>query len=535
MIRGRSSTLLGFIVTAAVAVPSAAFVMQRTLDTAPEHRMELTSSTGALTIANSRDGQAILTAAPMVPGTSTSGTINLENTGDSTETLTLDAGQATDSPGPGGGRLSQRLVLRVEDVSTSVTQTVYSGPLTQLDLAALGTLDKHERRTYRFVVTFPDGGANGADNAYQGSSASIDFEWLIAAGGPATPPADAPLEQQVAADAPQAYWPLDGSQSEMNDISGNHTGAWSNTVTTAPGTAPGGGKAAFFDGEAGYGYVNGLAAFTQAYTVEAWVNPADSSDMTIVEHGGVGSLTIENGQFVFRHLGTAVTATGSSSSRGSSSLAGSSESSATPGTWHLVIGTWNVDGSARLYVDGALVARATVSGTPSGNSTFFVGRGNTLANSFFHGAMAQVAYYGSDLDADRVNAHWQAGKVAATAPPVDPGTTDPGTTDPGTPSTPSTDPGTPPTQTPTQTNPDQPSTTCPGSVAAQGGQSSMWAILNARAKARAKAKAKALAKAKRAKARGTSRGKTRQKPRVAKKTKRTTCAGARAKGSSRSG
>jgi hypothetical protein len=516
VIRGRSSSLLGLVVTAIVAVPSAAFVMQRTLSNPTEHRMELTASEGALAITNSREGQAILTAVPMVPGTSTTGSVNLVNSGEANETLTLDAGAPVDTPGPGGGLLSERLRLRVDAITQGgATTTVYSGALTALDLADLGTLDKDEARTYRFVVTFPDGGANGADNAYQGSSASIGFEWIIGAAGPSQPPASAPLEQQVAADEPLAYWPLDGSQSAMSDITGLHAGLYANSVTTAGGTAPGGGRAAWFDGRAGYGYVNGLAAPRTAYTVEAWVNPAEVADMTILEHGGGGALTIENGRFVLRHLGSRVTST----------------ATVAAGRWQQVAGSWDAHSNVgRIYVDGQPSGQGSVSGVPSGSSTFFVGRGNS-GPGFFHGAMAQVSYYRSSLDAERIAAHWASGRGAATTPPpadpapapqADPVAPTPASSG-GEPAPSSTGGEAPPATTPTTPE----AATCPSAVTAQGGQSSMWAILNARARAKALAKARARA---RGKARGKARGQV-----AAKKTKRSTCAGARVKKTAPSG
>lgn len=532
--RGRSSTLLGFVLTAVVAVPSAAFVMQRTLERGPDHKMELMSATGAVSITNSLEGQAILTAAPMIPGTSVTGTVNLVNTGDAAERLTLDASDPVDHPGPGGGRLSERLRLRVEDVSTDGNpQTVFAGPLADLEQAGLGTLDEDERRTYRFVVTFPDGGADGADNAFQGSSASVDFEWIVDAAGPAEPPASAPLEQQVTSDAPAAYWPLDGSQSGMADAAGDHAGAYANDVAAAAGAAPGGGTAAWFDGVSAYAYVDQIAAPSQAYTMEAWVKPATNRDMAILEHGAGGALAISGGRFALRHLDTTV------------------RSSVAPvtGRWHQVVGTWDAaSGNARLYVDGALAAEKPVAGLPSGSATFFVGRDNA-AGSFFHGAIAQVSYYPSSLTGARVSAHWAAGKVAGTEPPapVDPQPPTPADPGPSTP-TPPGDPAPAPADPAPVADPGTstaPGASCPGTVSAQGGHSTMWSILNARAKARNAAKARAIAKAQararaksksRAKVRGKVRAKVRAKPAAAtKKTKRTACTGARATQRDRTG
>ncbi|MDX6665020.1 MAG: hypothetical protein QOG68_1226, partial [Solirubrobacteraceae bacterium] len=287
--RSRSSSLMGFVITAVIAVPSFAFVMERTLNNTPKQRMELSRSSGAVSITNSQDGQAILTAPPMIPGTTTSGSVHIVNTGDGSESLKLDSNTPTDQPGPGGGNLSERLTLRVEDVSPGGAPiTIYDGSLTGLHLADLGTLAKGEDRTYRFVVTFPDGGANGADNAFQGSSASIGFTWTAGAAGPAAPPADAPLSDQVTGDTPLAYWPLDGSASTMADATGQHGGAFADSVTTDADTAPGGGHGAWFDGQTGSASADSVPAPTDAYTIEAWIRASTSGNMMILEHAGGG-------------------------------------------------------------------------------------------------------------------------------------------------------------------------------------------------------------------------------------------------------
>ena len=540
--RGHSS-LVGLIVTAVIAVPSFAYVMQNTLQSNPQHKMELTSASGAVSITNSREGQAILTAAPMLPGTSSTGLVSLANTGDGDETLSLDSGTPVDTPGPGGGHLSQRLQLRVEDVSTGNPVAVYEGTLSGLHGTDLGTLKKDEQRTYRFVVTFPDGGANGADNAYQGSSATIGFDWTAGAAGPSAPPADAPLAQQIAGDSPDAYWPLDASQAQMSDVVGNNTGRWANSVTTADGTVPGGGHAAYFNGVDGYGYVDQLAAPTQAYTLEAWVKPETADDMTILEHGGAGALSIRSGHFVFRHIDTTLAAT----------------SDVKVGAWQQVVGTWDASsGKARLYVDGALAAEADATQVPSGSSTFYIGRGNSTSgssatrssaegaersSSFFHGVMAQVAYFQSALAPDRVSAHWNSGKVDSSTGGTGGGSTGGGSTgggstggtDGGTTGGGSTgDGGTSGTGGGIGTGVGQ-QTTCPGNVNAQGSASDERARRAARAKARARARAKALAQArarKIAKTRGKAKKRTATKRTAAKRTttkKRTTCPGARAK------
>jgi hypothetical protein len=42
---------------------------------------------------------------------------------------------------------------------------------------ALGTFAAGATHRYTFNVTFPDGGTDGADNAYGGASATVDYLW----------------------------------------------------------------------------------------------------------------------------------------------------------------------------------------------------------------------------------------------------------------------------------------------------------------------------------------------------------------------
>ena len=451
----RGSSLVGLVVTAVIAVPSMALVLQNSFDNTQNHKLELTSASGAVSIANSREGQAILQARPMLPGQVTTGTVQLSNTGDGAETMTLDAGDPVDQPGPGGGHLSQRLLLRIDDISSGSAHTVYNGSLSGLHGADLGTWSKDESRTYRFVVTFPDGGANGADNAYQGSAATIGFTWTAGAAGPAAPAADAPYDEQIAYDNPIGYWSLDGSQADMGDAAGGHDGQFSNSVTTAEVGAPGGGLASAFDGTTSYGYVPSVTAPASGYTLEAWVWPADTGDQMIVDHGGGPALGIRGGHFFFRQTSTILT----------------SSTTVEAGRWWHLVGTWDASTQdARFYVDGHLSAETGSTATPSGSSTFYVGRGSWTGGGsgreFFHGNLADVGYYDAPLDPDRVQAHWAAANPDAgpiATPPGDSGGPSGGT--PG-----SSDGGSPPpsgggtTTTPATT----PSNDCPKVVATGG-------------------------------------------------------------------
>jgi spore coat-associated protein N len=140
---------------------------------------------GTLSMSNSRDGSAILTATGMGPGRQATGTVQIGNDGDLGGDFTLSKSNLSDSPGPLGGALSSRLLLSVQDV-TGAPVTVYSGRLDGMGPVALGAMAPGAARTYRFTVTFPDGGA--PDNAYRSSAASVQFDWTATSDG-STPPA----------------------------------------------------------------------------------------------------------------------------------------------------------------------------------------------------------------------------------------------------------------------------------------------------------------------------------------------------------
>ena len=139
-----------------------------------------TFTAGNLTHGNSKSGSAILTADKMIPGQSTNGTVVITNTGDVAGTFTLAKSNLTDTPGPNGGVLSAKLDLKVEDVTGTPT-TVYDGKLNAMGTIALGSFASGAAHTYKFTVSFPDGGVPGSattgDNAYKGSSTSVQFDW----------------------------------------------------------------------------------------------------------------------------------------------------------------------------------------------------------------------------------------------------------------------------------------------------------------------------------------------------------------------
>jgi hypothetical protein len=139
-----------------------------------------TFTAGTLSHSNSKEGAAILSAANMVPGESQSGQVTIKNTGDVSGNFRLSSSNLTDTPGPNGGELSRVLKLKVVDTS-GTPRTIYHGRFNAMPSIGLGTWDSDEEHTYRFTVTFPNGGvpqsATTGDNAYKGSSTKIQFNW----------------------------------------------------------------------------------------------------------------------------------------------------------------------------------------------------------------------------------------------------------------------------------------------------------------------------------------------------------------------
>ena len=124
---------------------------------------------GVMKIDTNKNGGAILDVHGLVPGHSDSGTVTLTNSGDAAGVLTLSKNNVVNTGAP----LSSKVDLVITD--TSDGSTVYSGKLGSMGSRPAGTIAKGASKTYDFTVTFPEGGA--ADNAYQGSTTSVDYAW----------------------------------------------------------------------------------------------------------------------------------------------------------------------------------------------------------------------------------------------------------------------------------------------------------------------------------------------------------------------
>jgi spore coat-associated protein N len=151
-----------------------------------------TFASGTLTIANSKEGTAVLTASNLKPGgTAATGTVDIQNTGSLAGAFTLSRTTPVDSDS--SNPLSGKLNVTVVDCGTYVGATAptcgdgddvskYSGgTLAQMGttghlISALGTYAGDEKHRYQFTVALD----SSATNAYQGDNSSVEFDFNAA-------------------------------------------------------------------------------------------------------------------------------------------------------------------------------------------------------------------------------------------------------------------------------------------------------------------------------------------------------------------
>jgi hypothetical protein len=183
MARPRAVVAVALAVAAASALP-----LQCGAERA---RAEVGSATGPL-VATDGTG-AVLVAQGLRPGDSRSGEVTVVNAGDTSGALTLSQSDRVDSP-TAAGPLSGVLDLTVVDLTAG--RTVFAGKLAALQAVGLGTFAQGDSHRYRFVVSFPAGGAPALDNAFQVATTTVSYVWSAGPVAPAppvaTPPASPP-------------------------------------------------------------------------------------------------------------------------------------------------------------------------------------------------------------------------------------------------------------------------------------------------------------------------------------------------------
>lgn len=166
--------------------------------TAAQNSNSNSNSSSGNVLTDSRNGLAILSGSGMVPGgPPVSGSVTLSIQGQASSVSLSESNLVSKTcaqnnlhctGGTGTGNLAGDLALKVVDSTTA--KTVYQGPLNGLGQpqpvqicgvgsggsskgASCATWANKESHTFTFTVTFPNGNAN----AYEGTSASVEFDW----------------------------------------------------------------------------------------------------------------------------------------------------------------------------------------------------------------------------------------------------------------------------------------------------------------------------------------------------------------------
>ena len=163
---------------------------------------EIQSASGAVSIANSRAGQAVFSAAAMRPGEGVSGAVTIGNDGDRPGRFAVRPTGLQDVA-PNGGKLSERVELVLFDVTNVQNpKTIYAGVPADFDQVDLGVIAPGQERDYLFAATLPDG-----DDARQPVPGGLAQPRVRVVGGhrrrrsDATPDADADADPDAAGHA----------------------------------------------------------------------------------------------------------------------------------------------------------------------------------------------------------------------------------------------------------------------------------------------------------------------------------------------
>jgi hypothetical protein len=131
---------------------------------------------GAMRIADSRGGKAILEAPPLAPGAAAVGKVTIDNLGAGGR-LVLSRARLAETPGAGGTALGPLLRLRIRDLTPGREALVFSGALAEMPALQLGTLPAGASRRYRFVALLPEPGL--VDNSLMGARVRFDYRWQL--------------------------------------------------------------------------------------------------------------------------------------------------------------------------------------------------------------------------------------------------------------------------------------------------------------------------------------------------------------------
>jgi hypothetical protein len=134
------------------------------------------SSAGALRIADSRGGGAILRAPALAPGGSAAGKVTIHNRGAAARLL-LSRRRLLEASVVGDDSLERALRLRIREITPGAHKLVYHGALATMPTLRLGPVAPGASRRYRFVASLPEPGL--VDNRLMGARLRFDYRWQL--------------------------------------------------------------------------------------------------------------------------------------------------------------------------------------------------------------------------------------------------------------------------------------------------------------------------------------------------------------------
>jgi hypothetical protein len=135
---------------------------------------------GTLSIGSS-SSSALFNATNLKPGELVSGTVDIQNTGSLPGAFTLSTSHITDAAG-----LLGQLDLKIEDCglwngttapACAGTNVLYNAKASAVGTVSLNSFAASAKHRYKFDVTLPSSIAN----SFQGTSATVQFDWNAAA------------------------------------------------------------------------------------------------------------------------------------------------------------------------------------------------------------------------------------------------------------------------------------------------------------------------------------------------------------------
>ena len=227
----------------------------------------------------------------------------------------------------------------------------------------------------------------------------------LGTGPPPPPPPTGTYAQLVANDGPLSYWRLnETSGTNAADSDGSNPGVYTGSPTLGAASllTNDGDKAATFSGSAQYVRVASSASLSLASTVslEAWIKPT-----SIPAAGAFASVLTKPESYSLQFNGPKMEFT--------IMQAGTRRRLQTPaalvaGTRYHVVGTY--DGTTqRLYINGALVASAALTGAITTNTNQLNIASWNGSSEFFAGTIDEAAVYGAVLSPTQVANHYSVG------------------------------------------------------------------------------------------------------------------------------